>query len=288
MMKTLEFVPAGRQHVSEIGRICYEAFKDVHEGHGFLLDFPTIDFAQQAVGMLVEREDCYGVVAIHDGQPVGSNFLYTGDPVAGVGPISVDRSCQGQGVGRGLMQNVMAHARRNNFERVRLFQDAFNVSSMSLYASLGFEVKEVAALMQGAPASETDDSVRLVTESDLPSIEELSRRIYKSSRRNEVAAAVRYSFAALLREQQGRITGYLIPGLFGHGVAETEEDALALIGESARRLPAPLARFFCPLSEASLFRRALKAQCRVIKLMNYMVTGPYEPPVGVWMPSVLI
>jgi ribosomal protein S18 acetylase RimI-like enzyme len=287
MNKTFEFVPAGRQHVSDIGRICYEAFKEVHEGHGFSLDFPTIDFAQQALGMLVDREDFYGVVALRDGQPVGSNFLFTGDLVAGIGPISVDRSCQGQGIGRSLMQNVMAHAQRNNFDRARLLQDAFNVASISLYASLGFEVKEATAFMQGAPASETDDSVRLITESDLPAIEELSRRIYKSSRRDEVAAAVRYGFAAFLRERHERITGYLIPGLFGHGVAETEEDALALIGEAARRLPPPLARFFCPLSEASLFRRALQAQCRVIKVMNYMVKGPYEPPVGVWMPSVL-
>jgi len=287
MMKTIEFVPAGRQHVSDIGRICYEAFKEVHEGHGFSLDFPTIDFAQQAVGMLVEREDFYGVVALREGQPVGSNFLFTGDPVAGIGPISVDRSCQGQGVGRGLMQNVMDHARCNNFERMRLFQDAFNVASISLYASLGFEVKEAAALMQGAPAKDADHSVRPVIESDLSAIEELSIRIYKSSRRNEVAGAVRYRFAAFLREQQGRITGYFVPGLFGHGFAETEEDALALIGEAARRLPPPLARFFCPLSEASLFRRALKAQCRVIKVMNYMVKGRFEPPEGVWMPSVL-
>ena len=286
-MKTFELVPAGPQHVSDIGKICYEAFKEVHEGHGFSLDFATIDFAQHALGTLVEREDFYGVVALRDGQPVGSNFLFMGDPVAGVGPISVDRSCQGQGVGRGLMEDVMAHARRNNFERVRLFQDAFNVTSISLYASLGFEVKEAAAFMQAAPASEADGSVRLVTESDLSAIEELSTRIYQSSRRNEVAAAARHGFAAFLREQQGRITGYLIPGLFGHGVAETEEDALALIGEAARRLPPPLARFFCPLSEVSFFRRALKAHCRVIKLMNYMSTGRYDPPVGVWMPSVL-
>jgi hypothetical protein len=129
--------------------------------------------------------------------------------------------------------------------------------------------------------------VRLVTESDQSSIEELSIRIYKSSRRNEVAAAVRYHFAAFLREQQGRITGYLIPGLFGHGFAETEEDALAPIGEAARQLPPSLAQFFCPLSEASLLRRALRAQCRVIKLMNYMVQGRFEPPDGLWMPSVL-
>jgi ribosomal protein S18 acetylase RimI-like enzyme len=284
---TLELVPADPQHVNEIGRICYEAFKEVQEGHGFSPDFPTIDLARQVLGMLVQRNDFYGVVALRDGQPVGSNFLSLMDPVAGVGPITIDCSCQGQGIGRALMEDVISYARRNNIEQVRLLQDSFNVASLSLYTSLGFDVKETAAFMQAAPAAATDESVRGVAETDLPSIEELSKRIYGNSRRNEVAAAAPYGFAAFLREQQGRITGYLIPGIFGHGVAETQEDALALIGEAARCLPPPVARFFCPLSQASFFRQAMKAGCRVIKLMNYMAMGRYEPPNEVWMPSVL-
>jgi ribosomal protein S18 acetylase RimI-like enzyme len=287
-MNKLEFVPAGPEHVSAIGRICYEAFKEVHEVHGFSPDFPSVDLAQEVLGMLVKREDFYGVVALREGQPVGSNFLLMADPVAGVGPITVDRSCQGQGIGRALMQDVMAYASRNDIERVRLFQDCFNVVSISLYASLGFEVKEVAAYMQAVPAPEADESVRPVSETDLPAIEELSTRIYKSSRRNEVSAAAPHGFAAFLRERHGRVTGYLIPGIFGHGFAETEDDAFALIGEAARRLPLPQARFFCPLSQTNFYRRALKARYRVVKLMSYMVTGPYEPPIGgVWMPSVL-
>jgi ribosomal protein S18 acetylase RimI-like enzyme len=283
----LELVPADPQHVSEIGRICYEAFKEVQERHGFFPDFPAIDLARHVLGMLVQRDDFYGVVALRDGQPVGSNFLSLMDPVAGVGPITIDCSCQGQGVGRALMQDVINYARRNNIEQVRLFQDSFNVASLSLYASLGFDVKETAAFMQAAPAADPDARVRPLAETDLPSIEELSKRIYKNSRRNEVAAAAPYGFAAFVREQQGRVTGYLIPGIFGHGVAETQEDALALIGEAARCVPPPVARFFCPLSEASFFRQAMKAGCRVIKLMNYMAVGRYEPPNEVWMPSVL-
>jgi GNAT superfamily N-acetyltransferase len=268
-MNTFELVPAGPEHVSAIGRICYESFKGVHEAHGFPPDFPSVE------------------IALRDGQPVGSNFLMMTDPVAGVGPITVDQSSQGQGIGRALMQDVIDFARRNNIEQIRLFQDCFNGASISLYASLGFEVKEVAAYMQAVPAPEADESVRPVTEADLPAIEELSTRIYKSSRRNEVAAAATHGFPAFLREQHGRVTGYLIPGIFGHGFAETEDDAFALIGEAARRLPPPQACFFCPLSQASFYRRALQARYRVVKLMSYMVLGPYEPPTGVWMPSVL-
>ena len=284
---TIELVPAEPQHAKELGSICFEAFKDLHDRACGTRDFPTEEIAQQVLGMLVQRDDFYSVSALDDGRLVGSNFLSLMDPVAGVGPITVDASCHGQGIGRILMQDVIDYARGNSIEQVRLMQDSFNPASLSLYASLGFDVKVPVAFMQAAPLAEADNSVRPITEPDLPAIEELSERIYKNSRRNEVAAAAPYGFAALLRERQGHITGYLLPGIFGHGVAETEEDALALIGEAARQLPPEMARFFCPLTESSFYRRTLQADCRVIKVMNYMTLGAYEQPEEVWMPSVL-
>jgi predicted N-acetyltransferase YhbS len=283
----IELVSAEPQHVDEIGQICFEAFKEVQEEHGFSSDLPSMELARQVLGMMVQRDDFYGVVALSDGQPVGSNFLSLMDPVAGVGPVTVDRPCQGQGIGRALMQDVIDYARRKKIEQVRLLQDSFNVGSLSLYASLGFDVKDTVAFMQAAPAAEADNSVRPVAESDLPGIEELSKRIYKNSRRNEVAAAALYGFPAFLREHQGRVTSYLIPSTFSHGIAETEEDALALIGEAARNLPPDFARFFCPLSEGSFYRKVLQTGCRTIKVMNYMKQGPYEHSDEVWMPSAL-
>jgi hypothetical protein len=83
-------VRAEPEHVDEIGRICYEAFKGVQEGKQLPLDWPSADFARQVLGMLAGRKDFYSVVALLDGQPVGSNFLSLMDPVAGVGPITVD------------------------------------------------------------------------------------------------------------------------------------------------------------------------------------------------------
>ncbi len=107
---SLEFVSAEPQHVDAIGRICFEAFKEVQEGHGFSPDFPSIELSRQVLGMMVQRDDFYG-----------SNFLSLMDLVAGVGPITIDSSCQGQRVGRALMQDVIDYARRNNTEQVRLF-----------------------------------------------------------------------------------------------------------------------------------------------------------------------
>ncbi len=283
----LELVPAEPKHINEIGRICFEAFKSIHDKHAFPRDFPDVDLAIKLMGMLVERKDFYGVVALRDGKPVGSNFSSLMDEVSGIGPITVDPSCQARGIGRALMEDVMNYGKRNNIDKLRLLQDSFNLTSLSLYTSLGFDVKETVVLMQAAPALKADQTVRPIAENDLAVIEGLSRRIYKVSRINEVASAFVHGFPAFLREHDGRVTGYLLPGFFGHGVAETEEDALALIGEAARRLPPESARFFCPLREEKLFRNALRNGCRAIKVMNLMAVGPYEPPQDVWMPSIL-
>jgi ribosomal protein S18 acetylase RimI-like enzyme len=283
----IQLVAAESQHVNELGRICYEAFKDLHDRHGFPLDFISAAHARQVIGMMVERDDFYGVAAILDGELVGSNFLSLTDPVAGVGPITVDCAFRGRNVGRALMQNVIDYAQHNGIARVRLMQETFNALSLSLYASLGFDVQEEVAFMEAAPTDAADYSVRAATEADLPAIERLSTDIYKARRSNEVAGAVRYGFSPLLRERDGRIVGYLVPGIFGHGVAETEDDAVTLVGEMARRLPGEQARFFCPLSEHDFFRRALKLGCRTRSVFSLMTLGPYAPPRQVWMPSVL-
>jgi hypothetical protein len=69
-------------------------------------------------------------------------------------------------------------------------------------------------------------------------------------------------------------------------VAETLDDAMALIAEVARVVPTMHAIFFCPLRSSELFRAALAMGCRVGKVMNLMSLGPYEEPDGIWMPSI--
>jgi predicted N-acetyltransferase YhbS len=283
----LQLVPAGKEHVEDIARICFRAFRGVHDKHSFPRDIPSPELAVDIVGMMVERGDFYGVVALMDGKPVGSNFISLKDTVAGLGPITVDPSIHARGVGRALMQDAIDYAGKNNMEQIRLLQDSFNMASLSLYSSLGFVVRDPVAFMQAVPDDESPEGVRPAVESDVRAMDELCRMIYKVSRGNEIAAAVRFALSPFVIEREGRITGYLIPGIFGHGVAETDEDALALVGEAARRLPPENAKFFCPLREAGLYRKSLKKRHRAIKVMNLMSFGPYEPPDDVWMCSVL-
>jgi ribosomal protein S18 acetylase RimI-like enzyme len=283
----VQLIPAEVQHVSELGRICYEAFKDIADRHGFTPDFPSVQYARRVIGMVVERKDFYGVAAIVNGELAGSNYISFTDPVAGVGPITVDCAFQGRDLGRALMQDVIDYARRNNIARVRLLQDAFNTASISLYASLGFDVKHAVAEILLNAAVRADATVRPVQEGDIEALDALCQKNYKTSRRNELAAAVRSGLSPVLRERGGKFSGYLIPGIFGHGVAETPDDAVALATQAARLIPHERARSLCPLDDGPLFRAFLKAGCRTVKMMNLMALGPYEEPDSVWMPSIL-
>ena len=183
----VDLVRAQPEHVGELGKILYEAFKHIADKHHFPPFFPSVALAREVIGGLVQRTDIYGVAALVDSQPVGSNFLEVTDEVAGVQVISVDVSFHGRGVGRALMEDVLSHARRNNFETARLLQESHNVGSLSLYASLGFDAKEAVAFMH--PSAAPGGGVRAITTADLPVIEQLSKRIYKVCRRNEVPVA---------------------------------------------------------------------------------------------------
>lgn len=274
------------EHAMDLGRIMYEAFAGINTRHGFPPDFPSVEAGQQVMGMICSRPDIYGVAAIENGNPIGSNFIWTADPVAGVGPITIDPGSQQKGIGRKLMQAVIDHATAQGSKMIRLVQDSFNMTSLSLYTSVGFTVQEPLALLNSATCNADTSGVRPSRPEDLGAMAGLAERNFKVSRRNEIAGSSRAPFPPIVRERNGKVVAYLIPGFIGHGAAETDEDALALIASTAT-MPWPGNLSFAPLRQGTLHRKALKAGCRMVKVMQLMSIGPYEQPTGTWMPSVM-
>ena len=281
---TLELVPATQDMVATLGEICHRAFLDISQRHGFETDFESPEMAQMVLSSCIRNEDCHAMAAVHDGAFAGSNYLTTMDEVGAVGPISVDPPHQGKAIGRALMQECLAYARDNGIERVRLMQDSFNMQSLALYASLGFDTKAPVALLD--PPGVASPEVRPATELDLDAIEGLSREIYGVNRRREVAGHLHGPFRPFVYEHGGRVLGYFIPGMIGHGVAESEDVLVAIVLGAVAETAPMFARAFCPLTEGTLYRRFLEAGCRNRKVMNLMAIGPYEEPRGPWLPSV--
>ena len=269
------------------GRIIYEAFEGVAGRHGFSPDFPAVETATQLARSFIAHPSIFGVVAEEDGRVVGSNFLSEGDAIRCVGPITVDPRLQGGGIGRRLMAAVLE--RGKGAAGIRLLQDAFNMRSISLYASLGFEVREPVLVMTGRPVSKppTGTTVRRLIEQDLSACNALCTRIHGFSRSGELADAVR-RLAPVLTERAGRVTGYLTAPTFwiaNHGVAETEDDMKALILGAAVVHAEPLS-FLLPVRQASLLRWCLSEGLKAAKPMTLMTIGEYQTPNGSYTPSV--
>jgi GNAT superfamily N-acetyltransferase len=280
-------VRASSIHVDELGRICYEAFKELNDRYRQPYDWPDIGSARRVIRMLVEDAGFYGITAVVNGQTAGSNFLSVMDPTAGLGPLTVECSMQGTGIGRSLMRAVLDHAAKLSIQSVRLQQDTLNVASLSLYASLGFEARQVSVFMTAAPSQSPDPRVRPLRVSDASAADALCLASYKTSRLHEIETLLTNGYRGFAREMDGALSGYFIVGKLGHGVAATEGDALALLTSAAHQLhPQPVC-FHCPLSLGSLYRESLRLRFRAIKLMTLMSIGTYEPPSDVWLPSVL-
>jgi ribosomal protein S18 acetylase RimI-like enzyme len=279
--------PVTPKDLEACGRIIYEAFKGIADQHNFRRDFPSVDAATDFAGLFVNDPSIYGVVAEVDGQVVGSNFLTEWDPIRAVGPITVDPERQAKGVGRQLMKAVIE--RGKDAAGIRLVQDSFNTKSLSLYASLGFEVKEPLAIIEGDVDGELPAGfeVRPLTENDLHTCAELCVKVHGFERTNELRA-LPPMLTPYVGLRHGRITAYASATSMwplNHAVAETEED-LRLLLVGAGRLSAQPLSFLLATRQASLFRWCLSNGMRVAKPMTLMSMGAYQEPRGGYLPSV--
>jgi predicted N-acetyltransferase YhbS len=268
-------------------QILFDAFGGLHDHHRFPRDFPALEAATALMGVWIPHPSIWGVVAEIDGRIVGSNFLDERDPIRGVGPITVDPEGQNAGVGRKLMAAVME--RSDGAPGIRLLQDAFHMRSLSLYESLGFDVKEPVAVISGKPRSDPvrEVEVRSLGERDLEECGALCEKVHGFARTNELRDAIQ-AFAPFVAVRDGRIAAYASSVTFwpmNHGVAETEDDMEALLQGAAAAVEEPLA-FLVPL-RTGLFRWGLEEGLRLLKPMNLMALGEYQEPRGSWFPSVL-
>lgn len=279
--------PGTEADAEACGRICYEAFKSIAEPHGFPVDFPSPEAAVTAWRAMVTTAGFYSIVAETEGEIVGSNFLDERAAVVGVGPITVAPRTQNVGVGRTLMEDVLRRAEERGAAGVRLVQAAYHNRSLSLYAKLGFVVREPLACLQGpAPADASAGVyVRAATEEDIARCAELSVRVLGFDRGKELADAVGWDVAKVA-EVDGEIAGYTTGvGFMGHAVATTNDALCALIG-AASSYPGP--GFLLPMRNGEVLRWCLDGGLRLVQMMNYMGLGPYNDPAGVFLPSVLL
>jgi predicted N-acetyltransferase YhbS len=271
---------------SECGRIIHAAFAAIADRHNFPRDFPSAEVAIGLAEMLIADPGFYGVVAEQDGRILGSNFLDERSPIGGIGPITVDPATQNAGIGRRLMQAVIARAAAQKMPGIRLVQDAFHNRSLCLYTRLGFVTREPLSVMQGDPPglSLPGYQVRPATAEDCEVCNALCHRVHGFARAAELADTIARGSATVV-EHLGRITGYATGiGFFAYAVAETNEDLKALIG-AAPVFMGP--GFLLPTRNHDLFCWCLDRGLRLVKQATLMTIGLYNEPAGAYLPSIL-
>jgi predicted N-acetyltransferase YhbS len=277
--------PATPADAFECGRICYQAFAELGRQHRFPPDFPTIQAATDVWSGLIAHPNIFVVLAERDGKILGCNALDERSTIVKVGPLAVDPEAGGHRLGRVLMHAVLDRSADHHALGVRLMQAAFNNRSMSLYATLGFDVRAPFAVMQGDPPTVQLQGrvVRPAARADLTFCDELCMAVHGHDRNGELRDAVDAGIARVV-VRDGRITGYTSSvGFNGHAVAERNEDIAALIG-AAENFPGP--GFLIPLRNTELLRWCLRHGLRITFMMNLMTRGWYQEPRGAFLSSV--
>ena len=266
-------------------RINYEAFKDISDRHQFPTYFPTLEFSTEIIDLVIGSPLSFGIVAEIEGAVVACGFMDERNPVRGIGPVAVDRTFQASGTGREIMKALLE--RGQDARGIRLLQESFNMASLSLYASLGFEVKEPLVLMEGKFRSQPPHGfeVRPMASEDVEECAALCEKLWGCDRTSEIEGALNY-YSPFVACKQGRIVAYTCAvSALSHSVAETEADMQALLLGAAAYSSQELLSFLLPLRYASLFRWCLQEGLRAIKPLAVMSVGEYQSPEGCWLPS---
>jgi GNAT superfamily N-acetyltransferase len=277
---------ASAEDAEVCGRICFEAFTALANRHNFPPDFPAPEVSTGVLSAMFSHPEFYCVVAEQDGKIIGSNCLDERSPIAGVGPVTVDASVQNRAAGRALMQAVLGRAAERKFAGVRLVQAAYHNRSLSLYAKLGFVVREPLSCMQGPAMKKIlpGYSVRHAVAEDFAACNEICLRVHGYHRGGELQDAIQHG-SATVAERGGRVTAYASSMAFsGHAVGETNQDLKALIAAAAA-FQGP--GILVPSRNAELFRWCLESGLRVAQPMTLMTMGLYSEPAGAYLPSIL-
>ncbi len=277
---------AGTEDAGSCGRIFYDAFESIAGRHNFPIEAISREFTQFKTSELLSTDGFVCFVAERDGQVIGSAFADERAAIVGIGPVSVDPAAQDAGIGRALMEAALRRERDRNAAGVRLVQTAYHYRSLSLYAKLGFVVREPLSVLQGDPPETKTPGrgVRPAREEDVETCGELCVHVHGHDRNRELEDAIAAGTAQVVERPDG-ISGYATGFGYGwHAVAETNEDLIALLGAAEGFMGLGI---LVPSRNAQLLHWGLEHGLKIVQQSTLMTIGLYNDPVGAYLPSIL-
>lgn len=170
-----------------------------------------------------------GIVALVSDKVVGTAIATSFGPVAMANTIIVDQAMRGKGLGRQLVERMMALVSPREWRLVA------TTDGLPLYEKLGFfEVGRIVQLQGEVAAMHAPMGVDWATPDDFPAIVAVDRQATGADRASLLSRLAVHGRLALIRAA-GAVTGYAALRRFGRGevagpvVARNEEDAKRLL-----------------------------------------------------------
>ncbi|KUI01020.1 GNAT family N-acetyltransferase [Mycobacterium sp. IS-3022] len=266
-------------------RVMWNAFESLATAHNFPVEPASPEFTAGLMQGMLSTEGTFGLVAECGDEIVGSALQDERATIVGVGPVSVSPTQQQGRVGHALMEALLQRSRERDVAGVRLVQTAYNYRSLSLYAKLGFAVREPLSVFQRPLDAVVVPStmVRPATLDDVDECDHLCRRIHGHDRHPELRTAIARGMASVV-QRRGQITAYTTGlGYIGHAVGETDDDIIALLGAAEQFVGLGV---LVPSRNPRLMTWCLHNGLRLVQQSTLMTIGLYNEPQGAWLPSI--
>jgi ribosomal protein S18 acetylase RimI-like enzyme len=270
--------------LDRVGELLFDAFNAGAAKHGYPSRMHSAQEGASWAWAMLRHGPHEILIAEADQRAVGICCLNPRGNHGGVGPVAVDPLFQGYGIGRELMNALLTRA--GGLQSVRLFQEAFNPASFSLYYSLEFmPVAEMLDIVLDAGVRKREDAypnVSEVTAHDLDEVFTYDSPRSKSDRRADLAYYARWGKVFVYRNQS-RIRGFLacLPGSrsvqLGPLVAEGEEEATCLFHHAIGAFSERPCQTRVMARDYSLIRSLQEWGFKLYCLNLLMVRGSWRP-----------
>jgi GNAT superfamily N-acetyltransferase len=284
-MSALKLRRATADDATTCGRIFFDSFESLATRHAFPIEPGTPEITDFQMKSMLSTDGIFGLVAERDGQILGSALQDERGTIVGIGPVTVDPAVQDAGVGRAMMEALLQRSQERDVVGVRLVQTAYHYRSLSLYAKLGFAVREPLSVFQGTPrcAAVPGAMVRQATPADVVACDAICRQVHGHDRHRELQDWIGAGTARVV-ERGGEITGYATGfGYAWHAVGKTDEDIIALVGSADAFMGLGI---LVPSRNTRLMGWCLNSGLRLIQQSTLMTIGLYNEPRGGWLPSI--
>lgn len=300
--------PLTRDDRDQYAQMVYRAFNTWYGSRGWPADY--FGCAPEQAGIFLDiYEDISpgGSVAAfdpHKGDMMGACFFHPREKHVSLGVMSVNRDYFKRGIGRALVNHIIAFSDTNQYPALRLVGSAINMDSLSLYSRSGF-IPRGSYHNMALPVPATGlpvryplrEQVREATPADVEAMAELEQEVSGITRVNDYRYAIdnpRGILQALVFEaSDGSLDGFMISikhpalNMLGPCVARSESATLALLLHATERFRGLVPLFVIPVEKRELVDTLYAWGARNVETHLVQVRGQFQPFNGVSLPSFL-